>query len=112
MTNNHPIRNQDREIERLREQHTQDISDAFQNGKDTKRAWDLKAATEVKIADQNQEIKRLRDVIDCGCNAIHDAALGSGPWGTGPLQRAKAIAEILLVSRRMRREMTVEVDDG
>lgn len=41
------------------------------------------------------EIGRLRDVIDCGCNAIHDAVAVSG----GDLVRIDAM------QRRMRREM-------
>ncbi len=42
------------------------------------------------------EIGRLRDVIDCGCNAIRDAvALGGGD-----------IKRIDAMQRRMRREMS------
>ncbi len=40
------------------------------------------------------ETERLRDVIDCGCNAIHDAV----GMGGGDLKRIDA------VQRRMRRE--------
>ncbi len=42
------------------------------------------------------EIKRLRDVINCGCNAVHDAIAVSG----GDLRRINA------VQRRMREEAT------
>ncbi|KKN17937.1 hypothetical protein LCGC14_0960830 [marine sediment metagenome] len=45
------------------------------------------------------EIKRLRDVIDCGCNAIHDAV----GMGGGDLVRIDAM------QRRMRREISVDV---
>ncbi len=48
------------------------------------------------VADE-VEIQRLRGVIDCGCNAIHDAVAVSG----GDIERIDAI------QRRMRREMTV-----
>jgi len=41
------------------------------------------------------EIQRLRNIIDCGCNAIRDAVAVSG----GDLNRINAM------QRRMRREM-------
>jgi hypothetical protein len=44
-----------------------------------------------------EEELRLRDIIDRGCNAIHDAVAVSG----GDLKRIDA------VQRRMRREMSV-----
>ncbi len=43
----------------------------------------------------NAEIERLRDVIDCGCDAIRDAIA----CGRGDLSRIDAM------QRRMRREM-------
>ena len=47
-------------IEKLQKQHIKDMSDAFQNGKDTKRAWDLKAAAEIKVAIQEEKIEKLQ----------------------------------------------------
>ena len=49
--------------------------------------------------EMEQEIKRLRDVIDCGCNAILDAVRLGGP----DIPRVEAML------RRMRREMWPEV---
>ncbi len=52
-----------------------------------------------EVTEQDAEIERLCNIIDCGCNAIHDAVVVSG----GDLKRIDAIQS------RMRLEMFDEV---
>jgi protein subunit release factor A len=67
-------------VEKLEQQHAQDMADAAKNGADTKRAWDLKAAAETINRDMAEALegllsdvrKLLAPVDTCQSDALDD----------------------------------------
>ena len=85
-------------IKKLQEQHIQNMSDALQNGKDTKRAWDLKAAAEDRVGKLERVLDKVRHTCLFADDDTGGISITSDPHISSEL--FGEICDVLRVSQR------------
>ena len=77
-------------VAELEKQHVQDMKDAFENGKDTKHAWDLKEVAEARVV----ELEEREEDAATSYEAWQRAVKGGADWRETAKAEAARVAEL------------------